>query len=75
MFWYVILVVINANGTANATTHYPKSPAYNNETNCREYATVLADKVQLEKGTSNAKVFWKCESLSYETIAKTLPRT
>ena len=75
MFWYVILVVINASGTADAVTHYPKSPAYNNESSCKEYGEILAAKIQLEKGTKNAKVFWKCESLSYETIAKSLPRT
>ena len=75
MFWYVILIVINANGSATATTHYPKSPQYNNETSCKEYGQIVADKLQVEKGTNNAKVFWKCEALSYETVAKTLPRT
>lgn len=75
MFWYVILVVINANGTVNATTHYPKLPQYNFESNCKEAGKALADKAQLEAGTNNAKVFWRCEALSYETVAKTLPRS
>ena len=75
MMWYVILVVISTNGTVTATAHYPKSPAYNNESNCEEYGKLLSGKVQLEKGTNNSKVFWKCESVSYETISKTIPRS
>lgn len=75
MFWFVILVVINSNGTATAVAHYPKSPSYNTETNCMEYGKQLAAQVQIEKGTNNSKVFWKCESVSYETISKSLPRT
>lgn len=75
MFWYVILVIINTNGTVTATTHYPKAPQYNYESNCMEAGKALADKAQMEKGTNNSKVFWKCEALSYETVAKTLPKT
>ena len=75
MFWYVILVVINSNGVVTATTHYPKAPQYNQESNCQEAGKALANKAQVEKGTNNAKVFWKCEALSYETVAKTLPRS
>ena len=75
MFWYVILVVINVNGSATATTHYPNAPQYNRESNCMEAGKALADKIQMEHGTKNAKVFWKCESLSYETIAKSMPRS
>lgn len=74
-FWYVILVVINVNGEARATAHYPKTPAYNNEQNCLEYGKKLSDTVQMELGTKNARVFWKCEAVSFETIAKTLPKT
>jgi hypothetical protein len=73
--WYVILVIVNANGEARAVAHYPKSPSYNNERNCLEYGQELSEKVQVELGTKNARVFWKCESVSYDTIAKSLPRT
>ena len=75
MIWFVILVTINAGGTVTATTHYPKSPSYNNEATCKEYGELLSSKIQMEKGTNNSKVFWKCEALSYETVAKTIPRS
>jgi len=74
MIWFVIMVVINSSGVATATTHYPKSPSYNTESSCREYAETIANKLQLERGTNNAKVFWKCEALTYETIAKSMPK-
>ena len=74
-FWYVILVIISANGEARAVAHYPKSPDFNNERNCLAYGKELSETVQMELGTKNARVFWKCESVSYETISKSLPRT
>ena len=72
--WYVILIVINTNGIVTATAHYPTSPAYNNELDCKEYGQTLSNRIQVERGTSNSKVFWKCENLSYETIVRTMPR-
>lgn len=75
MFWYVILVVVNVNGSATSSAHYPKTPQYNNESDCRVYGQTLADKIQVERGTNNSKVFWKCEGVSYDTIAKTMPRS
>jgi hypothetical protein len=74
MLWFVILVTISSSGQATATTHYPKTPSYNNESACMEYGKTLADKIQVEQGTKNAKVFWKCDSVSYETIAKSMQR-
>lgn len=74
MIWFVILVTINTSGTVTATTHYPKSPTVNNEKTCNEYGELLSNKVQMEKGTNNSKVFWKCEALSYKTIAESMPK-
>ena len=71
-FWFVILVVISANGNATLHSHYPKSPKYNNELDCRGYGQIVADEMQLKLGTNNHKVFWKCESVSLDTIAKSL---
>lgn len=74
MIWFVILVTINTSGTVTATTHYPQSPTYNNESSCNKYGETLSNKIQMERGTNNSKVFWKCEALSYETVAKSMPK-
>lgn len=64
--------MINVSGDARLHAHYPKSPKYNNEYDCKSYGQIVADELQLKLGTNNNKVFWKCESVSLDTIAKAL---
>ena len=73
MYWILVLVAVNANGTVNISTQYPTSYTNNNEKSCDESGKKAANEMQLEKGTKNSKVFWLCRSAEFETIVKALP--
>lgn len=68
--WFIMLMVSNADGTANAELQYPLQPQFNNEKSCNETGQILADETQLKIGLNNGKVFWKCEPVPMDKLQK-----
>ena len=75
MFWFLVFVTINVNGSVFINTQYPTSAAFNNEASCEANGQKIANEAQLELGTKNSKVFWICKNVSYETIGKIIRPT
>ena len=73
MLWFLVLISVNINGTVSTQLHWPTKPQFNSEKECDASGQAIADKLQLELGTSNSKVFWACKSVSYSDIANTIP--
>lgn len=73
MFWILVLAAVNINGTINLMLQYPTSPSFNTESSCEASGKKLSNEAQLELGTKNSKIFWICNAVPYETIARTLP--
>jgi hypothetical protein len=68
MIWFIIMMVVNADGSVNAALHYPLQPQFNNEKSCNENGQTLADEEQLKIGLNNGTIFWRCEPIPYEKI-------
>lgn len=74
MLWFLVLISVNINGTVNAQLQWPTKPQYNSENGCEASGQAIADKMQVELGTSNSKVFWICKGVPYSDIANTIPQ-
>jgi hypothetical protein len=68
MIWFIIMMVVNTDGSVNAGLHYPLQPQFNNEKSCNETGQTLADEEQLKVGLNNGKIFWKCEPILFDDI-------
>ena len=75
MFWFLVVVTLNVNGSVRISTQYPTSQSFNNEKSCEANGQKIADASQIELGTKNSKVFWICKNVSYETVGNTLRPT
>lgn len=69
------MIVVGTNTAGNDITvqteaHWSNDPVYNNEQSCNEAGKALADKMQVEVGTANAMVFWKCQEASLDEMLK-----
>lgn len=70
--WVLILVVLGSDGKLYTQLSFPQKPEYNTEKSCKESGTIIANKAQLEIGTTNGKVFFYCEGVSRTEITKSL---
>lgn len=73
--WFIIFMVVNSDGSVNATINYPLQPQYNNEAACNENGQKLADEEQLKIGLNNGTIFWRCEPVPYDAIKKLVSST
>ena len=71
--WLLIMVVVGvANDDVKVQTdvRWPNDPGFNTEQLCNEAGKTLADKMQIEIGSNNGLVFWKCQSASLDEMIK-----
>ena len=73
LFWFLIIVSVNSNGTVNATLEYPTSYRYNSEALCEANGRKKVNEIQLELGTKNSKLFWICKPIDIKELVKILP--
>lgn len=64
--WYIILVVVMANGDATVDTRYPNTPQYNNEKDCNEVGNTLMEQEQMKIGTNAGTVYYICKQITPE---------
>lgn len=62
--WYIILVVVMANGEATVDTRYPNTSQYNNEKDCNEVGELLMNEEQMKIGTAQGTVYFICKEIS-----------
>lgn len=66
--WFIMLMIVNSDGSVNATLQYPLKPQFNNEKSCLETGQILADEEQLKIGLNNGKIFWRCEPIPMDKL-------
>jgi hypothetical protein len=70
--WVLILVILNADGKVYTQLSFPQKPEYNTEKSCNENGQLIANKAQMEIGTTNGKVFFYCDGVPRSEITKSL---
>ena len=73
LFWFLIIISVNSNGTVNATLEYPTSYRYNSEELCDANGRKKVNEIQIELGTKNSKLFWICKPIDIKELVKILP--
>lgn len=62
--WYIILVIVMANGEATVDTRYPNTSQYNNEKDCNEVGELLMNEEQMKIGTTQGTVYFICKEIT-----------
>jgi hypothetical protein len=62
--WYIVLVIVMANGEATVDTRYPNTPQYNNEKDCNEVGEILVKEEQMRVGTAQGTVYFICKEIT-----------
>lgn len=62
--WYIILIVVMANGEASVDVRYPNTPQYNNEKDCNEVGNTLMQEEQMKIGTNAGTVYFICKQIT-----------
>ena len=69
--WLLVMIVVGvADNDVKVQTevHWPNDPNFNTEQLCNEAGKALADKMQVEIGSNNGLVFWKCQGASLDEM-------
>ena len=70
--WVLILVVFGSDGKVYTQLSFPQKPEYNTEKICNENGQIIANKTQMEIGTTNGKVYFYCEGVPRGEVTKSL---
>jgi hypothetical protein len=62
--WYIVLILVMADGEAKVDIRYPNSPQYNNEKDCNEVGALLMNEEQLKIGTSQGTMYFICKEIT-----------
>lgn len=71
--WLLVIIVVgSANGSLEVKTdvRWPNDPNFNTQQLCDTAGQTIADKMQVELGTNNGVVFWKCQEASLDEMLK-----
>lgn len=72
MIWFIILTTVMSNGDVYTEVQFPQKPEYNNEQQCNQSGDAIVNQKQLELGTNSGKVYYVCQSASFDEIGKAL---